>query len=458
MTRSQRRFLSPICTTRACSLLLFLLACFLLIQGFITGFIPGFLSPSPCLAKPQSMADLQDIANNLVVTKIKHGAIPAIYNPTYMKVQEADLSMERDVVVFVVMLPDGVHIYPQKILVWHQIVNELIDDYAFVITYCPITGTLAAFNASLRGMNLLFDTEGRLYDGNSVLIDRNTGSLWLQELGMAIEGPLVGRGLNMLEVYWTTWGPASRVFPNAKVLNAPNGHKAYGRDPYGSYMRSGTYYDNDTTIYRLQRIDRRLHKKSPMLCFELQGQLLAIDINYVKKKGSVNFFLGPMALVAVHDPKLDVIRVFDRRVWAEPFLYVRRNGKIRDLQTMSIWDPSKGLALEGTMKGASLKEYHGHYSMWMAWYSIHPETYVIPGPGEVQENMLSADPVGQTQISPRDPLRNPAQGQNSSDQRSDRSFESPYTPLYGDPRQTPNDLSLPSSPTTRAGVQANTRF
>ncbi|MBQ7584976.1 MAG: DUF3179 domain-containing protein [Desulfovibrionaceae bacterium] len=339
------------------------------------------------------MEDLQKISNNLLYTQLKYGSIPSIINPTYITMQEASLSMEHDDVVFIVMLPNGPHIYPQKIMVWHQVVNELINDFAYVITYCPTSGTLIAFDASMKGLNLIFDAEGRLYEANMVLMDRNSGSLWLQELGMAFEGPLAGRGLPMLRVYWTTFGAAKRVFPNAKVLNPPNSRKAYGRDPYGNYLKKGTYYDNDVTVYPITNIDRRLHKKTPTLCLELQGNLLGIDINYVKKKGVVNFFLGPMALAAMHDPNLDVVRIFDRRVWSEPFLFVQKNHKIVDIHTNSVWDPSVGKATEGPMQGSTLKQFYGHYSMWMTWSSINPETHVIPGTGEVPEKLLSQQPL-----------------------------------------------------------------
>ncbi|MBQ9537129.1 MAG: DUF3179 domain-containing protein [Desulfovibrionaceae bacterium] len=339
------------------------------------------------------MADLKQIGDNLLYTNLKYGSIPSIINPTYITVQEASLSMEQDDVVFIVMLPNGVHIYPQKIMVWHQVVNELINDYAYIITYCPTSGTLAAFDASMKGLNLIFDPEGRLYESNMVLIDRNSASLWLQQLGMAFEGPLAGRGLPMLRVYWTTWGPASRVFPNAKVLNPPNNRKAYGRDPYGSYLKKDTYYYNDVTVYPLKHLDRRLHKKTPMLCLELQDTLLGIDINYVKKKGTVNFFVGPMALVAMHDKELDVVRVYDRQVWSEPFLFVRKNNVITDIHTNSIWDPATGTSTSGSMKGSKLKQFFGHYSMWMAWSSINPETRVIPGEGEVPEKLLQNKPI-----------------------------------------------------------------
>ena len=367
---------------------------FLLLTFSLWLCLPPSMTPQPVCARPKNMNELAAITDKLIETKVAYGAIASLYRPRYDTVSGAALSKSADEPVFVVMLPDGPRIYPQSIMVWHQVVNEIVNDNAYAITYCPMTGTLMAYDASMKGLNLIFDLEGRLYDGNSVLIDRNSGSLWLQETGMAFDGPLIGRGLPMLPVFWTTWGAASRTYPMAKVLSAPPGRKAYGRDPYGSYLRSGTYYDNDVLIYPLKHADKRFHKKTPMLCLEIGGMLLAIDIRHVKRKGAVNFFLGPHALLAVHDPKLDVVRVFDRRLWAEPFLFVRRQGRLIDLQTKSVWDPSSGTATAGNMKGAKMKQFFGCYSMWMAWYSMNPETFVIPGPGEVPEKYLTDTPPG----------------------------------------------------------------
>jgi len=346
-------------------------------------------------ARPRSLQQLAAIMSKLVETGVKYGAITSLYRPRYDRIQDANLSLSDDELVFVAMLPGGARVYPQRIMVWHQIVNEVLDGKAFAVTYCPITGTLMAYDASMQGLNLIFDTEGRLYDGNSVMIDRNSGSLWLQETGMAFDGPLLGRGLPMVPVYWTNWGAAKRSFPKALVLAKPPSTKPYGRDPYGNYNRRGTYYDNDRLIFPVALQDRRFPAKTPMLCLEYEGSLLAIDIGYVKKKGAVNFFVGPHALLAAYDPKLGVVRVFNRQIWAEPFLFVARNGRLMDLATRSLWDPATGVALEGNMKGASMPQFFGAYSMWFAWYSINPETLAIPGPGEVPEKLLSATPPGQ---------------------------------------------------------------
>lgn len=353
-------------------------------------------------ARPQNLQQLAEIMRYMQPIPLP-GPITSLYRPRYDTGRDADLKLVANEPVFIVMLPNGPHIYPQQYMLWHQVVNEVVNDHAFAITYCPITGTLIAYDASMEGLNLIFDVEGHttqdgfygfLYEGNSVLMDRNTGSLWLQETGMAFDGPLLGRGMPTIPVFWTTWGAAKRVYPEAPVLARPRGRRPYGRDPYGSYLKSGTYYDNDILAYPPRHLDNRLPKKTPMLCLEMDKLLLSVDINYVKKHGAVNFFLGPYPLLAVHDPALDVVRIFNRQIWEEPFLYIMRDGKLTDLATRSVWDTATGKALSGNMAGASMKQYFGHYSMWFAWYSINPETYAIPGPGEVPENLLTPAPPG----------------------------------------------------------------
>lgn len=353
-------------------------------------------------ARPQNMRQLAEITQNMLPVPLP-GPITSLYRPNYDTIREADLKLSANEPVFIAMLPDGPRIYPQQYMLWHQVVNEVVEDQAYAITYCPVTGTLMTYDATIDGVNLIFDVEGHttqdgfygfLYDGNSVLMDRNTGSLWLQETGMAFDGPLIGRGMATVPTFWTNWAAAKRVFPNARVLARPRGRRPYGRDPYGSYLRKDTYYDNDILVYAPKRLDKRFRKKTAMLCLELEHLLMAVDIEYVKSQGAVNFFMGPIPLLAAHDPALDVVRIYNRRIWEEPFLFTMRNGQLVDLTTGSVWDPSNGRAISGNMKDAAMAQYYGVYSMWFAWASINPETLAIPGPGEVPKNLLVPAPPG----------------------------------------------------------------
>lgn len=356
----------------------------------------GVVVPDTARAVPKNSRELAAITDKLLQTAVSYGAIPSLYRPQYVRVIDADLAMDKNDPVFIVQFPDGPRIYPQRIMVWHHVVNELFDDIAYAVTYCPITGTLAAYNANFNGINLILDAEGRLYEGNAILIDRNSGSLWLQMLGMAFDGPLRARGLPTLPVFWTTWSAAKKVFPHAPVLAVPKeGTRAYARDPYGSYLKKGNYYDNDILVYKVARKDKRFPVKTPMLGIERDGVLLAVDISYVKKKGTVNFFLGAEPLLAVHDRILDVVRIYNRQVWDKASLFVYEQGQLIDIASRSVWNPATGIAQSGNMEKADMKQYFGIYSMWFSWYSINPETFTIPGAGEVPADVLKLTPLAQ---------------------------------------------------------------
>jgi len=347
-------------------------------------------------AMPKSEKDLSAINDELLETTVTYSQIPTIFKPEYIRVVDASLSMEPQDVVFIVDFPEGPRIYPQRIMVWHQVVNEIFKGKSYAVTYCPITGTLAAYDSNLSGMNLMFDVDGRLHESNAVLIDRNTGSLWLQLFGMSFDGPFKGEGMIHVPVYWTRWKYARNVFPDAPVMAIPlTGQKIYSRDPYGNYLKKNTYYDDEILIYRNTRSSNKFHPKSQVIGMELGQLFLSIEVDYVKKKGLVNFFLDNHALLAVHDKKLDVIRIFNRNVWNSPSLFVLQNNKLIDIESRSVWDISTGEGISGNMKELKMEQMFGIYSMWFAWYGLNPETFTMPGPGEVPQEVLNLTPLSQ---------------------------------------------------------------
>ncbi len=63
---------------------------------------------------------------------------------------------------------------------------------------------------------------GKVRDGNLVMYDEQTGTLWLQKTGVALEGPLAGKRLRELPpwqykagIRWDEW---RAKHPDAKVL------------------------------------------------------------------------------------------------------------------------------------------------------------------------------------------------------------------------------------------------
>ena len=346
--------------------------------------------PQSAAAMPRTMQDLRNITEQLVKTGLVHGDIPSLNSPAFVAVREASMGLEANDPVFVVPLPDGVRIYPQKILVWHEVVNEVIKGEPFCITYCPLSGCLAVYAARAGNQNLILDAEGRLYNNNAVLIDRNTGSLWSQVLGVAFDGPLTGTGLRILPCYWTTWGHAREFYPDAKVLQTPRGGwRNYNRDPYGSYLTPGNYYDDERILYPLTRLDSRLPAKTRILGLEIDNNFMAVDIDYIRKVKVVNFYSGLTPLVALYDDRLGVARVYERSVWEgrSPALFVWQDGVLRDVQTRSEWDMD-GRCVKGNLEGASMEQLFGIYAFWFAWAAFNPETELVPGPTVVPDSAL----------------------------------------------------------------------
>lgn len=335
----------------------------------------------PAAAGPRTDDDLKQLAGQLLETGVKPDAIPALYRPEYTTTISAALSLEDPEPVFVVRLPDGPRIYPQRIMVWHEVINEVVGDATFCITYSPLTGVLAAYRGQAGRFMTTFGVDGRLLYNNTVLFDRASGSLWSQLLGIAIDGPLRGKVLQRIPAWWTTWGLARAALPDARVLATPTAiRRSYGKDPYGSYLLPGTYYDDDRIMYAVPKLDRRMKPKTPILGMDMQGQQLAIDVPAVRKDGVANIDQGPTPLLAVVDRRLDVIRVYDRTVWGKPATFALKKGssnRLVDTESGSEWSID-GKAEAGPMKGAVLNELIPVNAMWFAWSSFHPATLVVP--------------------------------------------------------------------------------
>ncbi len=76
--------------------------------------------------------------------------IPSIDNPRFLKPGDVDFLSDSDVVIGVEY--NGIaRAYPLKILVWHEIVNDVLGDTPLVITYCPLCYSSIAFFSILDG-------------------------------------------------------------------------------------------------------------------------------------------------------------------------------------------------------------------------------------------------------------------------------------------------------------------
>jgi len=81
--------------------------------------------------------------------------IPAIDAPHFWTPDEADDYLDEGDVVFGLVANGIARAYPQRILVWHEIVNDNVGGEGLAVTYCPLTGTAIVFRTRryrIRGL------------------------------------------------------------------------------------------------------------------------------------------------------------------------------------------------------------------------------------------------------------------------------------------------------------------
>ncbi len=89
-----------------------------------------------------------------------------------MSVEVADDDyMEDEDLVLSITVGNTTRAYHYRIINWHEIVNDKIDDVAFAVTYCPLCGTGVAFDRTINGRELTFGVSGLLYLDNVLIYD-----------------------------------------------------------------------------------------------------------------------------------------------------------------------------------------------------------------------------------------------------------------------------------------------
>src|SRR3990170_4376237 len=111
---------------------------------------------------------LREFAENMVSGGPSKDGIPPVDKPKYIPVSKAGNFLNNNDVVFLVEYKDVVKIFPQKILVWHEIVNDVIHNEKVSITYCPLTGSAIGFKGKIEGIETTFGTSGKLLNSNLV--------------------------------------------------------------------------------------------------------------------------------------------------------------------------------------------------------------------------------------------------------------------------------------------------
>ncbi|MBI3023786.1 MAG: DUF3179 domain-containing protein [Thaumarchaeota archaeon] len=302
--------------------------------------------------------------------------IPPIDNPKYVSPNEVEGFLSNIDIVFGLHYNGVVRAYPQIILVWHEIVNDVIAGEKASITYCPLTGSAVGFRgkSTFDGQDLTFGTTGKLVNSNLLMYDRQSDSNWPQILGAAISGQDKGSVLDAVPLEFTTWERWRAKHPDTEVLSNDTGHyRAYGTDPYGSYPGKTGYYFSQDTFFPVMASDSRLGSKKVVVGIRAGDSYLAAPKEEFGTTKLDNVVVGREPIVLLYDEELDVVRAYSRNVEGRTLEFLTVEGKIIDSQTSSEWT-SFGLSTEGSMAGVQLNRMNHFDVMWFAWYAFFPQT------------------------------------------------------------------------------------
>ena len=207
-------------------------------------FIIGAIT-NPLFAKTLNGFDLS--RTTVPATQILSGGppkdgIPALLKPQFISGSEAAYLKPNDKILGLSI--DGISkAYPLKILNWHEIVNDQINNQGIVISYCPLCGSGMAFVATLGKQQLTFGVSGLLYNSDVLMYDHQTDSLWSQIRGQAISGQMAGRKLKQHPLLLTRWQQWNKTHPDTLVLSTNTGFRRnYDQDPYAGYSQSPKLY------------------------------------------------------------------------------------------------------------------------------------------------------------------------------------------------------------------------
>lgn len=285
--------------------------------------------------------------------------------PAFVRVGAAQV--DGDDKVLAVKVGEEARAYPIRTMGYHHIVNDTVGGMPIAVTYCTLCHTGMVWNRSIDGKILHFRLAG-INNGNAVLRDEETSSIWQQSTGEAIFGPLKGRQLELVrsnELSFSLWKEEQ---PKGQVLK-PDA-------PYaGEYDPKDWEKHVEKTRAVVDTTKSGIGPHQLMLGVTFAGENKAYPIEMILAAKLIQDRVGGLPVLIVVGPDGASIRVFEGDATLT-FARGSGDGVMGDTQTGSTWN-FHGCAVEGKLKGRCLKEIDAHKDYWFDWMNHHPKSGVF---------------------------------------------------------------------------------
>ncbi|MDP6403418.1 MAG: DUF3179 domain-containing (seleno)protein [SAR202 cluster bacterium] len=281
-------------------------------------------------------------------------AIKPIYTPVITTKEDAQL--DADDLVMGVSVDGESRAYPISTMRFKEIVNDELGGRPILVTWCTLCYTGLVHERLVDGEPLLFGNQGALYKGAMTWWDWKTQSVWSQPWGAAISGPLRGTALTLIPasvVPWSTW---KAEHPETTVL---------------------------ANILDRERLRVQVARDDFVIGVALEESATAYDYRLAAERRVINDRIGDNPVAVFVDADTRDIKVFLRRLPSAPeddtstsevFFRIDGDGRLLDEGTGSVWDMTRGVAVEGPLAGTRLQSIPYITSFDWAWRDFYPHT------------------------------------------------------------------------------------
>lgn len=313
--------------------------------------------------------------------------IPPIYKPSFESITEASTWLPDSEPVLVFQKGKEARAYPYRILIWHEIVNDVYQGQSFIVTFCPLCNSAIIFNTHFQGQNHLFGVSGKLRNSDMIMWDHTTESWWQQMTGQAVVGDATGTQLEMLPSPAISFGTYKSIFSQGKVLSQNTSFfRSYGNNPYADY-------ENSAHPFLMKgKIDGRLPALSRVIGIEWKREFYILPLFEIanKKWGRLPikdgkqliFFNLSLANAALDRRSIKNSKLIDHvTIWEPPAneeeieFYWDKN-TLKDKTKQLSWN-ALGQGLRNGKSVEQLKPVHFGVHFSFAWLAFHPKSQFL---------------------------------------------------------------------------------
>ena len=312
--------------------------------------------------------------------------IPAIDRPKFVSPQLARTWLSAREPVIALRLEGEARAYPLQILMFHEIVNDVVRAVPVTVTFCPLCNASIVFDRRVGPEVLDFGTTGRLRKSDLVMYDRQTESWWQQFTGKGIVGRYAGTVLRRIPSEIVSFEEFATAYPRGKVLSRETGYyRNYGHNPYRGYDR----IDQSPFLFT-DPLDKRLPPMERVISVTLGGRARIYPFSVIEKQPIINDELAGEPVVILSRPglasALDDERIergrsipaataYSRRVDGAVVEFVLKEGRILDTASGSEWNLF-GEAVAGKFKGRRLAQLDSGVHFAFAWLAFNPDSEI----------------------------------------------------------------------------------